>query len=142
MAERKETPDVLADILGADVPAPDLGTPLPIGRITELPPRRPAPRRSAQQATKPQSKPLAEPARPAATPPAWIYETVSFQDAHGWRPRYINGKEVRNWMGGPLLHDYVNQRGNDGWELVAAAAGQSLYGTSDRYQLYIRRPQH
>ncbi len=49
MAERKETPDVLADILSGDVPAPDLGTPLPIGRITDLPPRRPAPRPASRR---------------------------------------------------------------------------------------------
>ena len=42
MSERKQTPDVLADILDGPVPIPDMSTPLPIGRITDLPPRRPA----------------------------------------------------------------------------------------------------
>ena len=43
-------------------------------------------------------------------------------------------------MFGPLIHDYVNQRSVDGWELAAVASGQSMYGTSDRYQIYFRRP--
>ena len=135
MSERKQTPDVLADILDGPVPTPDTGTPLPIGRITDLPPRRPAPRTG-----RPKSEAGATVETPALVPPSWEYETVSFQDAHGWRPRFINGRELRDWMFGPLIHDYVNQRSIDGWELAAAAAGQSMYGTSDRYQIYFRRP--
>ena len=48
MAEHRKTPDVLADILSGDVPTPDLGTPLSIGHITDLPPWRPAPRSTSQ----------------------------------------------------------------------------------------------
>ena len=135
MSERKQTPDVLADILGGPVPAPDPITPLPVGRNHRPPPRRPAARAS-------QAKPDAAVAavKPAPAPATWEYETVSFQDAHGWRPRFINGRELRDWMFGPLLHDYVNQRGAEGWELAAAAAGQSMHGTSDRYQIFFRKP--
>jgi len=135
MSERKQTPDVLADILGGSVPTPDSGTPLSIGRLTDLPPRRPAarPHQAKSDATGAVEK-------PAPTPATWEYETVSFQDAHGWRPRFVNGQELRDWMFGPSIHDYVNQRGGEGWELAAAAAGQSLYGTSDRYQLFFRKP--
>jgi hypothetical protein len=135
MAEHRKTPDVLADILSGDVPAPDLGTPLPIGRITDLPPRRPAPRTN-----KPKPEPGITAAIPTPAPTTWEYETVSFQDAHGWRPRFVNGRELRDWMFGPLIHDYVNQHSVDGWELAAVASGQSMYGTSDRYQIYFRRP--
>ena len=124
MSERKQTPDVLADILGA---------PLPIGRITDLPERPTAARAS-------QAKSDTTRAVEKSTPATWEYETVSFQDAHGWRPRFVNGRELRDWMFGPLIHDYVNQRSADGWELAAVASGQSMYGTSDRYQLYFRRP--
>lgn len=137
MAEHKKTPDVLADILSGDVPTPDLGSPLPIGRITELPPRRPAPRTS-----KPKPEPGITAALPAPAPAIWEYETVSFQDAHGWRPRFVNGRELRDWMFGPLIHDYVNQRSADEWDLAAVASGQSMYGTSDRYQIYFRRSHH
>jgi hypothetical protein len=124
MSERKQTPDVLADILGA---------PLPIGRITDLPERPPAARAS-------QAKSDTTRAVEKSTPATWEYETVSFQDAHGWRPRFVNGRELRDWMFGPLIHDYVNQRSADEWELAAVASGQSMYGTSDRYQIYFRRP--
>ena len=135
MSERKQTPDVLADILDGPVPTPDTGTSLPIGRITDLPPRRPA-----APSTKAKSEAGSMAAKTVPTPTTWEYETVSFQDAHGWRPRFINGRELRDWMFGPLIHDYVNQRSVDGWELAAAASGQSMYGTSDRYQMYFRRP--
>lgn len=135
MSERKQTPDVLADILGGSVPAPDLGAPPPASRSTDLPARRPAARAS-------QAKPDAAVAavKPASAPPTWEYETVSFQDAHGWRPRFVNGRELRDWMFGPIVHDYVNQRAVEGWEVAAAAAGQSLYSTSDRYQIFFRKP--
>jgi hypothetical protein len=135
MSERKQTPDVLADILDGPVPMPDMGTPPPIGRITELPPRRAAPRTG-----KPKSEAEDTVGRSAPSPIAWEYETVSLQDAHGWRPRFVNGRELRDWMFGPLIHDYVNQRSADGWELAAVASGESMYGTSDRYQIYFRRP--
>jgi hypothetical protein len=131
MSERKQTPDVLADILGGPVPASDPVNPLPVGRITDLPPRHPAARASDTAVAA---------VKPAPAPANWEYETVSFQDAHGWRPRFINGRELRDWMSGPLLHDYVNQRNAEGWELTAAAAGQSMYGTSDRYQIFFRKP--
>jgi hypothetical protein len=134
MSERKQTPDVLADILGGPIPTPEPAAPLPVGRITDLPARRPAAR--ASQAKSDTTRAVE---KPTPAPATWEYETVSFQDAHGWRPRFVNGCELRNWMFGPLLHDYVNQRGADGWELVAAAAGQSVYGTSDRYQVFFRR---
>jgi hypothetical protein len=135
MAERKATPDVLADILGADVPVPDKGAGQSIESISDRSPRRPAPPRAA----KPRPRADEKSAKPA--PVTWAYETVSFQDAHGWRPRFVDGRELRDWMFGPLIHDYVNQRSLAGWELVSVASGQSLYGTSDRYQMYFRKPQ-
>ena len=136
MSERKQTPDVLADILGGPVPASDLGASLPAGRVADLPPRRPDAR-----AVRVKSEAAGAGAPAAPSPTAWTYETVSFQDAHGWRPRFINGRELRDWMSGPLLHDYVNQRGAEGWDLAAVASGQSMYGTSDRYQIFFRKPE-
>ena len=133
MSERKQTPDVLADILGGPPPTPEPAAPLPVGRNIDLPAPRPARRASTSSAPDGAEK-------AAPTPATWEYETVSFQDAHGWRPRFVNGCELRDWMFGPLLHDYVNQRDVEGWELVATASGQSLYGTSDRYQIFLRRP--
>jgi hypothetical protein len=136
MAERKQTPDVLADILGGEVAMPEPGAPLPAGRITELPARPAAPPRNRPQRDTPQAQPVAA----SAPAPTWEYEIVSLQDAHGWRPRFVNGRELPSWMRGPSIHDYVNQRSEEGWELVAAASGQRLYGTNDLHQLYFRRP--
>jgi hypothetical protein len=70
----------------------------------------------------------------------WEHRIVSFQEYHGWRPRYENGVEIAGWMHGPLLDDFVVQAGADGWELTAATAGERLYGISDRRQLYFKRP--
>jgi hypothetical protein len=123
MAERKQTPDVLADILGA--------TP-PVETQTSV---------SAPPVTHPASPPRASTKRTqrAEEAPRWKYRIVSFQDYHGWRPRYENGVEIVGWMRGPLLHDFLDQAGEDGWELAAASAGESLYGTSDKRQLYLKR---
>jgi len=123
MAERKHTPDVLADILSAGPPA-------------EAPTSAAAPR-----AAHPPSPPAAPAKRTqrAEQGPRWKYRVVSFQDYHGWRPRYENGVEIAGWMRGPLLHDFLDLVGEDGWELAAASAGESLYGSSDKRQLYFKR---
>ena len=123
MAERKHTPDVLADILGA---APSVEAP-------------------TSAASPPAARPPSPPATPAkrtqrAEPgPRWKYRVVSFQDYHGWRPRFENGVEIAGWMRGPLLHDFLDLAGEDGWELAAASAGESLYGSSDKRQLVFKR---
>jgi len=123
MAERKQTPDVLADILGA---APTVEAPTGA---------------AAPQVARPPSPPVAPAKRTqrAEPGPRWKYRIVSFQDYHGWRPRYENGVEIAGWMRGPLLHDFLDQAGEDGWELAAASAGESLYGSSDKRQLYFKR---
>jgi hypothetical protein len=126
MAERKQTPDVLADILGA---APPIEAPT---SATASPPAR-SPSRSTAPAQKIQR---------AEHGSRWKYRVVSFQDYHGWRPRYENGVEIAGWMRGPLLHDFLDQTGEDGWELTAASAGEPLYGSSDKRQLYFKRLEH
>jgi hypothetical protein len=123
MAERKHTPDVLADILGATAPAA-----APAG--TEAPP---APRPPGPPAAPAKRTQRVEP------DPRWKYRIVSFQDYHGWRPRFENGVEIAGWMRGPLLSEFLDQAGEDGWELAAASAGESLYGSSDKRQLYFKR---
>jgi len=125
MAERKQTPDVLADILGA---AP------PVEALTgaAAPPEAPPPNSRAATAKRTQR---------AEQGPRWKYRVVSFQEYHGWRPRYENGVEIAGWMRGALLHDFLDQAGEDGWELVAASAGENLYGSSDKRQLYFKRPE-
>lgn len=127
MTDRKQTPDVLADILGGAAPQA-ARTPEP------APPSEPKPSRrtgsgSTRKRTGRSSKKV-----------IWEYLLVSFQEYKGWRPRFVNGQEVADWMSAPIVHEYVNQLGEDGWELTSASAGQSLYGLTDRRQMYFKRP--
>jgi hypothetical protein len=70
----------------------------------------------------------------------WEYRTASFQEHQGWRLRFIDGAEVKDWTGAPLLHEYLRLMGEEGWELAGAASGESLYGSMDKYQLFFARP--
>lgn len=138
---RKETPDVLGEILAG---APPVVAPLP---VTPAPqpaapaPAKPRARKSTPARTSPATAPQPEPASAAPTtkPERWEYLVVSLQDHRGWRPRFINGQEVRHWTQAPLIHDYVDQLGEDGWDLVAASSGKTMYGSGDQYQLFFKR---
>ena len=35
------------------------------------------------------------------------------------RPTRINGQKIADWEKGPLLYDYINKLGDEGWELVS-----------------------
>jgi hypothetical protein len=65
---------------------------------------------------------------------------VSFQEYKGWRPRYLDGKAIKDWTEGPLMHEYIASMGEQGWELATACSGDKLFGRSDKYQLYFKRP--
>jgi hypothetical protein len=131
MADRKRTPDVLAELLSADLPAPDQPAPPPVTATeTQEAPRKAQPPRDP----KPRPQPVREPA-----PERWETEIVSFQDHKGWRPRFVNGTELKDWLSGALIHDYVNQRGAEGWELAATSAANRFYGAADNLQLYFKR---
>lgn len=134
---RKETPDVLAEILAGAAAIPPSEPP-----ITAQPPPPRGRRTSTSRAkTKPVAKEAApEPqAGPNAPRERWEYLVVSLQNYRGWRPRFINGQEIRNWAHAPVIHEYVDQLGEDGWELVAASAGKQVYASSDQYQLFFKR---
>ncbi|MCS6845360.1 MAG: DUF4177 domain-containing protein [Caldilineales bacterium] len=133
--ERKETPDVLGAILSG---AAEARADLP--GLAELP-AAPSPRRPRNKATKPEAQPRPGPASaaPQPRPERWEYLAVSLQEHRGWRPRYINGQEIRNWTQAPVIHEYLEELGEDNWELVAAASGKALYGSSDTYQLFFKR---
>lgn len=118
MAKRKQTPDVLAEILGGE-PAGEVNLHAPAGENRAA--RRPAIKHAA------------------AGLPEWEYAVVTFQDYRGWRPRYFDGLELEDWMGGPLVHEYLEQMGEEGWELAAASAGERLYGNADNHQLFFKR---
>jgi hypothetical protein len=104
MAPRKETPDLLSEILGGE-PAPALPA---------VPQPKPAPR---------PKRPSAEAAgRSPARRPAWEYMEVVFRDYGGYRPRIINGRELPGWKRMPVIHEYLNLLGEQGWELAGVGS--------------------
>jgi hypothetical protein len=127
MSERKQTPDVLADLLGAGNASPE------VRPTSSRSPRPAAPRR-------PVAAESSGSARVADKRTRWEYLVVSCQYYRGWRPRYEGGVEIAGWTRGPLLHSYLDARGREGWELVAASSGKSMFGTTDYYQLFFRKP--
>lgn len=133
MTERKQTPDLLGELLGGGASGPAAAATAPAPRPAAVKPTagQPASRLPATKET--------APAPSKATAPRWEYLVVSFQEYKGWRPRYRNGEKIANWEDQPLLHDYLNQLGAEGWELAGASAGRALYGSRDEYQLFCKR---
>lgn len=131
MTQRKQTPDVLAEILGGEQPGAEGKLPA----RPALPPAKEKP--AAKRPAKPKS--LAQAARQPAMTAGWQYRVVSFQEHKGWRARFVDGVEIPDWSSGSLLHEYLQQLGEQGWELVSAASGERLYGISDKHQLYLRK---
>jgi hypothetical protein len=118
MADRKQTPDILSEVLGGEARAPE---PAPV------PEPKPAPRRrSSTGKTGRRSKPK---------PPRWEYMEVVFRDYGGYRPRYLNGEEAKGWKRAPLIHEYLNQLGEQGWELVGVGGRHN-----DEMPAYFKRP--
>ena len=133
MTQRKQTPDVLAEILGGGQPGTDSELPaIPAPRPTKV--KSPT-KSTAKSSAKPQSPSVRQPA--AAT--GWQYRVVSFQEHKGWRAHFVDGVEIPDWTSSPILHEYLQQLAEQGWELVSAASGERLYGISDKHQLYFRR---
>ena len=105
MVTRKQTPDVLNEILGVE----------PV-RLEVAPAVRPR--------TEPKRTPPAKGAsrQPRAKYPTWEYLEVVFRDYGGYRPRYVNGQEQAGWKQAPLIHEYLNQLGKQGWELAGVGS--------------------
>lgn len=108
--------DILDDIFSANidetaenVPAFDLAAPK----------ARPA-RRKVQTPLSPAAVSEAAPPVPVIVKPVeWEYREVIFRDYRGWRVRFIDGREPRDWKSGPALLEYLEQVGKEGWELVS-----------------------
>lgn len=107
MSSRKETPDILGDILGSvrSYPSP-LDRPVP-------------------------AEATAEPARPLE----WEYCEVVFRDYRGWRARMVNGRELGDWKSSPTIVEYLEQAGNEGWELVSVGERHN-----NQKEAYFKRP--
>jgi len=132
MSDRKQTPDILASILGSETPAPDQFPPML--ETDTLPPNPvPKPRKTAPPRPRPASK-TQPPQRPN-----WEYLIVSFKKRNGWRPAFLNGLMIKDWENGPEMQEFLAQQGADGWELVSASSGETMYSKSDFYQLFFKR---
>jgi hypothetical protein len=61
-----------------------------------------------------------------------------------WKAVIVNGKELKDWKNGPNLYDFINSKGDDGWELVSINYSpiftQTAYVESDDYRLVMKRP--
>jgi len=162
MASRKETPDVLGELLGGAAPRPPSQTTVDPEHLSgedfepalvEEP--APAPRAevwhvSPEEPTAlPQAQPEAgvgasvEPTRRRKAPSRqtrtnrtrWEYVEIVFYDHYGFRPRFISGLESRNWKKAPLIYDYLNYLGEQGWELAGIAGRHK-----DQVRAYLKRP--
>ncbi|MEA3335454.1 MAG: hypothetical protein U9R25_06050 [Chloroflexota bacterium] len=124
---RKETPDLLGELLAGT--AAETST-------------QPATQAATTPEKKGRKKTQKKPSSQRKTTPVtvWQHLLISFCDSQGWRPRYINGREIKGWTQAPLVHDYMEQLGEDGWELVGAGNGKPLYGKTDYVQLFFKRP--
>jgi len=121
MAERKQTPDILAEVLGGG------------------PGEQPQPVQVAKK-TPPRQRRVATPAAPKPAKRGWEYQVASFQQNRGCRLRFIDGKQLKNWESAPLLHEYLELMAEEGWELAAVCAGERLFGVNDKHQLFFKRP--
>ena len=118
MAGRKQTPDVLSDVLG-DVPqTPQTRTapePKPVAK------RKPKPQRSS-----PSSR---------SQKPRWEYREIVFRDYGGYRPYLVDGVAQRGWKDALPMRSYLNELGEEGWEL----AGLSPHHKGEMLA-YLQRP--
>ncbi len=139
MAERKETPDVLGEILGNLTPPSEPVPPTPPSPPTAPAPNRPRPAPKARTAAAPPPEPEAQ----ASLPPLfglrtqWEYLHVVFRDYDGWRPYQQAGAKITNWKQGPDIDSYLTHLGEQGWELAGAAHGG--HGQLDAFFKRIRR---
>ena len=56
---------------------------------------------------------------------------ITFREFRGWRPRYVNGKELDEWKEEPEIVDYLNSLGQEGWEMIGIVNGRR--NTRDAY---------
>ncbi len=129
MSNRKETPDVLGEILNATpTPATTAPAAIPV-KLASAP--APRPRTAGARAS---SGVNPSKTKRSARPSQWEYMSVRFRDYRGWRPRSVDDRELPGWKEGPLIQEYLNQLGVEGWEMVGIVSK----GRSER-DAYFKR---
>ena len=132
MSERKQTPDVLSDLLSTGSMT-DAVAPPPTAAAAPRAARKPAARRATPVKATP--APATAVAQTPAAPPQWEYREVIFREFRGWRPRYVDGRERSDWKEAPTMFDYLRQAGDEGWELVSVGEVHNYQKTA-----YLKRP--
>lgn len=126
MADRKQTPDILGEILGGQAsPPPPASEPAP----------KPAQKKTSKPATPRKTTQRQSTPRASSQPQTWEYMEVVFRDYGGYRPRFVNGRELSNWKKAPLIYKYLNQLGEQGWELAAVGTRVGM-----EMPAYFKRP--
>ena len=137
MSDRKQTPDILAEILGGPVDLPE--TSLPAAPVSRPVVKRAKLPRAVTQ------KPAAERKQPVSKAgdfqeyQRWEHRIVSFQEYRGWRVRFVDGVEVPDWIHGMTICEYIASVSQEGWEVAGACTGQAMFGLLDKYQIYLKR---
>jgi len=122
MSSRKETPDVLGEILNSPA-KPSESAPM-----ADKPESKSTTTTSAPKASSKSKRPVST-GRTAS--PQWEYMEVTFREFRGWRPRYVNGEELDEWKEEPEIVDYLNSLGEEGWEMIGIVNGRR--NTRDAY---------
>lgn len=137
MSERKPTPDILGGLLAGDLAqvskeadprsAIDIRKKV-VGEGTGSNPRAKSgeQKRTAKRSTAPGGGKLEQ-------------RVASFQEHRGWRLRYEDGLEVRDWTTGRTMLEYITEMNAAGWEITAASSGQAMFGALDQYQIFFKR---
>jgi hypothetical protein len=55
----------------------------------------------------------------------------------GLKAMVVNRRELRNWEQGPDFHEYINQLGAEGWELVTVVQASRLVVMKGKGESYL-----
>jgi len=135
MSERKQTPDILGDLLGGGPLIREAGE-----TVVDLLKPAAVKRTKTAQKTRVEGKQPAE-TRMVGKPQEvrWEHRVASFQEYKGWRLRFVDGVETPNWTSGVTLCGYIAQASAEGWQVAGACAGQAMFGLLDKYQVFFKR---
>ncbi len=71
----------------------------------------------------------------------YLFVNCAYED-NDWHPHSTNGvllAEGRKWAE-MTVHDFSNEVGQRGWELVSLMTGHSQRGSTEVYRLVFKRP--
>lgn len=138
MSERKPTPDILGGLL-AGGSAPDSSKEAELRSAPDIQMKADKERPSSNSRSKSGEQKRTSKRSAAASGGILEQRVASFQEHRGWRLRYENGLEVRDWATGRTMLDYIAEMNAAGWEITAATSGRAMFGALDQYQIFFKR---